>query len=76
MSLQNFPESDMYRKLANDCIDRAQISRDNDAAAGLIRLAQFWLAKAGDIDHRNASTERLIPSANSNLAAQLAVALQ
>jgi hypothetical protein len=40
----------MYRKFANDCIDRAQSAPDFDAAAGLIRMAQYWLAKADSPD--------------------------
>jgi hypothetical protein len=43
-------DGEMYRKFANDCIDRAQRTQDDDAAAGLIRLAQFWLTKADKID--------------------------
>lgn len=43
-------EVEMYRKFANDCLDRAQSARDGDTAAGMIRLGQFWLAKADDID--------------------------
>lgn len=41
---------EMYRKFANNCIDRAQSARDDDVAAGFIRMAQFWLAKADNID--------------------------
>jgi hypothetical protein len=51
-------ETEMYRKLANDCIDRAQHARDDDAAAGMIRLAQFWMSKADDIDRKVERAER------------------
>jgi hypothetical protein len=42
----------MYRKLANDCIDRARNAQDDDAAAGMIRLGQFWMSKADDIERK------------------------
>jgi len=45
-------EAEMYRKLANDCIDRARQVRDDDAAAGIIRLAQFWMSKADNIERK------------------------
>jgi hypothetical protein len=54
-------DAEMYRKLANDCIDRAQNTQDEDAAAGMIRLAQFWMSKADDI-------ERKFPRAEDALA--------
>jgi hypothetical protein len=45
-------EAEMYRKLAKDCIDRAQNTQDEDAAAGMIRPAQFWMSKADDIERK------------------------
>jgi hypothetical protein len=48
--VQSMTEVEMFRKLANDCIDRAQSTQDLDAAAGLLRLAEFWLAKSETMD--------------------------
>ena len=58
-------EAQMYRKFANDCIARAQIADDPDTAAGLIRLAQYWLSKAGDLQLYPVPNRSLSPLAGS-----------
>lgn len=65
-------EVEMYRKFANDCIDRAQSARDGDTAAGMIRLAQFWLAKSDEIDRSPVSSA----PTNTNWVAQLSDPVQ
>jgi hypothetical protein len=50
-------DADIYRKLSANCLERARLSSDPDAMAGLIRLGQHWLRKAidaGGHDDKNA----------------------
>jgi len=47
----------MFRKFGNDCVERADRSKNIDAQCGLLRLANFWFVRA-DLEDKRARVQK------------------
>src|SRR5690349_3126373 len=58
--VMNIQDVSLYRKLAADCVDRAGEALNPEAAEGIMRLCEFWLAKADQVEHSQSFRARIL----------------